>query len=138
MASNPQATDIAMDAADLYREDIFTDNRVGTLRRLTPVDAEGETDPSRSVRFVGSTQILTPAGALPLNFEIEADNLADAAKAFGPAAEKALEKTMDELREMQREAASSIVVPKGGIGGGMDPSGGMGGMGGGGGRIQMP
>ena len=135
MASTPQAPDITMDAGDLYREDIFTDNRVGTLRRLTPVDADGETDTARSVRFVGSTQILTPAGALPLNFEIEADNLADAAKAFGPAAEKALEKTMEELREMQREAASSIVVPKGGI----DPGGNMGGMGGsGGGRIQRP
>jgi hypothetical protein len=45
---------------------------------------------------------------------------------------------MDELKEMQRQQASSIVVPKAGV----DPTGGMGGgpggLGGGGGRIQMP
>ena len=39
---------------------------------------------------------------------------------------------MDELREMQRQQASSIVIPKGG----MDPMGGMGNIGGG--KIQMP
>ena len=39
---------------------------------------------------------------------------------------------MDELRELQREAASQIVVPKGGD----MPPGGIGGAGGGG--IQLP
>ena len=137
MANTP---DISMNADDLYREDVYTDNRVGTIRQLTPVNDAGETDSARQQRFVGSTQIMTPAGALPLNFEIEAGSLADAVQGFGPAAEQALERTMEELKEMQREAASSIVVP----GSGGDPSGGMGGMGGpggpgmGGGKIQMP
>jgi len=126
---------IRMDVANLYREDTFTDNTVGTLRRLTPVTADGEVDPARPVQFVGTTQVLTTAGPLPLSFEIEAQSLTEAAEAFGDAAHKAFERTMDELREMQRQQASSIVVPKSG----MDPTGGMGGMGGmGGGRIQMP
>ena len=47
---------------------------------------------------------------------------------FGAAAREAVEQTMEELRELQREAASQIVVPKGG---GMPP-GGLGGAGGGG------
>ena len=41
---------------------------------------------------------------------------------------------MEELRELQRQAASQIVVPKGG----MDPTGMAGGGLPGGGKIQMP
>lgn len=122
--------EIKMDVNNLYREETFTDNAVGTLRRMTPVTAEGETDAGRPVQFIGSTQILTTAGPLPLSFEIEATTLTEAAAAFGDAAKDAFEKTMEELKEMQRQQASSIVVPKGG----MDPMGG--GMGGG--KIQMP
>jgi hypothetical protein len=112
---------------------VFTDNAVGMLRRLTPVTVEGDPDSSRAVQFVGSTQVLTSAGPMPLSFEIEAGSLTQAADAFGDAAKQAFEKTMDELRELQRQQASSIVVPKGG----MDPAGGMGG-GMGGGKIHLP
>ena len=128
--NNPNTSnEIKMDAASLYREEVFTDNAVGTLRRLTPVTASGDPDPARSEQFVGSTQVLTSAGPLPLSFEIQAESLADAAIAFGDAAKVAFEKTMEELKEMQRQQASSIVVP----GSGMDPMGG----GRGGGNIQM-
>lgn len=132
--SKPETTnEIRMDTSNLYREEVFTDNSVGMLRRLTPVTVEGEHDASRAVQFVGSTQVLTSAGPLPLSFEIHAGSLTEAAAAFGDAAKEAFERTMDELRELQRQQASSIVVPKGG----MDPSGGMGG-GMGGGKIQLP
>ena len=138
---NPQDNTpaIRMDTANLYREETFTDNAVGTLRRLTPVTAGGETDPGRPVQFIGTTQVLTNAGPLPLSFEIEAQTLTEAADAFGEAARKAFEHTMEELREMQRQQASSIVVPKGGVGpgGGMGP-GGLPGGGVGGGNIQLP
>jgi hypothetical protein len=129
------SNEIHMDADNLYREDVFTDNAVGTLRRMVPVDANGELDPSREVQYIGSTQVLTNAGPLPLSFEIEAGSLAEAAAAFGDAAKDAFEKTMHELRELQRQQASSIVVPQGGMGG--MPGGGMGG-GMGGGKIQLP
>jgi len=130
--SQANQPEIRMDVANLYREETFTDNTVGTLRRLTPVTADGETDPSRPLQFVGTTQVLTTAGPLPLSFEIEAQTLTEAAEAFGEAARQAFERTMEELREMQRQQASSIVIPKGG----MDPMGGMGNLGGG--KIQMP
>ena len=130
--SNPNTSnEIKMDAENLYREEMFTDNAVGTLRRLTPVTATGEIDPSRNDQYVGSTQVLTSAGPMPLSFEVPAESLADAAAAFGDAAKAAIERTMEELKEMQRQQASSIVVPGAG---GMDPMGG--GMGGG--KIQMP
>jgi len=138
MNSPEPSNEIKMDVNNLYREETFTDNAVGTLRRMTPVTAEGESDPCRPVQFIGSTQVLTTAGPLPLSFEIEATTLIEAAAGFGDAAKEAFEKTMEELKEMQRQQASSIVVPKGGV----DPTGG--GMGGGmgsgmgGGNIQMP
>ena len=128
--NNPDTSnEIKMDASALYREEVFTDNAVGTLRRLTPVTPGGDPDSTRSQQFIGSTQVLTNAGPLPLSFEIEAESLAAAAEGFGDAAREAFEKTMAELKEMQRQQASSIVVP--GAGGG--PMGG--GMGGG--NIQM-
>jgi hypothetical protein len=120
--NNPNTgNEIRMDASNLFLEEVFTDNTVGTLRRLTPVTPTGEPDPSRSGQFIGSTQVMTTAGPLPLSFEIEAGTLAEAAEAFGPAARDAFEKTMEELREMQRQQASSIVVPGAGGGGGMAP-----------------
>jgi hypothetical protein len=128
-----QEQDIRMDADNLCREDVFTDNRVGTVRRLTPVTANGEVDPDRPVQYIGSTQIMTPAGALPLSFELPNESLEAAVAGFGDAAREAVDKTMEELRELQRQAASQIVVPKGG----MDP-GSMGGGGVPGGGIQLP
>lgn len=124
------STDIGMDAANLFAEETFTDSKVGTIRRMSPVTPAGEPDATRSIQYLGSAQVMTPAGALPLSFEIPAESLVDAVAGFGDAAKLAVERTMEELREMQRQQASSIVVP----GSGMGSQGG--GMGGGG--IQMP
>jgi hypothetical protein len=118
--------EIAMDTASLYREETFTDRRVGTLQRLTPVTASGADDSTRPVLYVGQTQVLTPAGALPLSFEVQAASLADAVAQFGDLAKQALARTMKRLEELRREQASSIIVP------GTAPPGGIGGPGGGG------
>ena len=121
--NNPnRESEIRMEVSNLFREEVFTDNTVGTLRHLTPVTATGEPDPTRPGQFIGSTQVMTSAGPMPLSFEIEAETLGDAAEAFGAAAREAFEKTMEELREMQRQQASSIVVPGAGTGGGMGNS----------------
>ncbi len=109
--SQMENTEINMDATALSREEVFTDSRVGTIRKMTPVTIEGETDSSRPVQFIGSTQIMTPGGALPLSFEIETETLEGAVAGFGDAARVAVERTMEELKEMQRQQASSIVVP---------------------------
>ena len=121
MADNPVDGEIRMSAADLYREDTYTDRQVGTLQILTPVKSDGSTDFSRQRVFVGQTQILTPAGALPVSFEIDARSLEEAIGKFGDSAKDALAGTMQRLEEMRREAASSIIVP------GSDPLGAPGG-----------
>jgi hypothetical protein len=130
-----RGADPQMSADQLYLEEVFTDRRVGTIQRLSPVDGNGKPDPQRPVLYVGQTQILTAAGALPLSFEIPASSLQDAAQKFGDQAKVALQETMERLEEMRREAASSIIVPEAGAAAQL--GGGMGGMPGGG-KIRMP
>ena len=130
MATKPETTnEIKVDPKSLFLEEIFTDRRVGTIRRLTPVTKDGTRDQARAVLYVGETQVLTPAGALPIGFEIGAGSLEEAAEKFGSLAKEAIERTVKELQEMRRQAASSIVVPQGPL----PPMPGAGG-----GKIQMP
>ena len=137
MAAESYEEELEMSAEALYREEVFTDRRMGSILRLTPVDGQGADDPGREVVYVGQTQVMTPAGALPISFEISAENLADAARQFGTEAAKAVEDTVARLKEMQREAASSIVMP-GSEGGGGGMGGGFGGGGApGGGNIRL-
>lgn len=133
MATKPETTnDIRVDPKQLYLEEVFTDRRVGTIRRLTPVNKDGDRDQARAVLYIGETQVLTPAGALPIGFEIGAGSLEEAAEKFGGLAKEAIERTVKELQELRRQAASSIVVPQGGMGG-IGPGGVPGG-----GKIQLP
>lgn len=120
--------ELKMDPANLYREEIFTDRKIGTIRVMTPVNKDSTTDSARPVLYVGETQLMTPVGALPLAFEIEADSLGTAAEKFAEFAAVAVEKAVRELQEMRRQQSSSIVIPEG-----IPP-----GLGGPGGRIKMP
>jgi hypothetical protein len=123
-----------MDADNLYREEIVTDRKVGTLRMMTPIKNDGTADTARPTLFIGEAQIMTQAGPLPINFEIDGANLAEAVANFGDAAKEGVERTVRELQELRRQQQSSIVVPGAGGMGGM---GGMGGLGGGG-KLQLP
>ncbi len=129
MAAQNDLPEIQLDSQGLYREDVFTDRRAGSIRRLTPVTTEGAVDTGRPVLFSGQTQLLTPAGVLPLAFEIDAQTLPEALQKFSDGVKVALEQAIDEAREMRREAASRIVVPD--VGAGPGPSGG-------GGKIKFP
>jgi hypothetical protein len=126
---NPM-TEAKMDPKALYCEEVFTDRKMGTIRRLTPVKGDGAPDTARETTYVGETQVLTSVGALPISFDIDAKDLEEAATKFGPLAKQAIDRTMRELQDMRRQAASSIVVPQGGLPG----------LGGapGGGKIQLP
>ena len=126
------------DAGNLYREDTYTDLRAGTIRKLTPVTADGADDPSRTPVFTAVAQIMTPGGVLPLSGEIAgAKTLREAVEAFPEAIQAALADLRQEMEAIQRERASQIVVPGrdvppvggglGGLGGGA-PGGGNGGL----------
>lgn len=111
MASEQGGEDLRMDPTDLYREDVVTDRRVGTIRVLAPVRTDGSPDTARTTLYLGEAQMLTPAGVLPLTFPIEARTLAEAVEKFGAEAKLAVERAVDELQQLRREAASSIIVP---------------------------
>lgn len=131
VADDPQLPEIKLDPKDLYREDSFTDRRAGMLRRLVPVDSKGQDDSSRKAIFEGHASLMTQGGALPLRFEIDARTLDEALEKYPAAAREALVETVEELKRLQREAESSILVPgRGGPGGGMPGAPG-------GGRIKL-
>ena len=104
-------SELEMDADQLYREEVITDLRIGTIRCLIPVTVDGGRDEAREVRYSGQTQVMTPAGPMPISFDLDASNLAQAVQGFAAAAETALEETARELEEYRRKAASGIVVP---------------------------
>ena len=124
-----KSLNLTMDAAGVYREEVYTDRKVGTIRNLTPVKSDGSPDPGRKPVYVGEAQILTPMGAIPVTFEIDAATLDAAVTQYPAAAKQAVERTVKEIQELRRQAASSIVIPQGGL-----PPGGLGG----GGKIQLP
>jgi hypothetical protein len=133
MATERGTAELRMDPASLYREETFTDRRLGMIRVLTPVTKDGATDTARKVVFLGEAQLLTQVGALPLTFEIDAGSLGEATERFADAAKVAVERAVKELQEMRREADSPIIIPDR-----LPP--GLGGPGGprGSGNIQLP
>jgi len=125
--SSMNPADLKMDAASLYREEVYTDRKIGTIRVMTPVTALGGPDSTRPVVYIGETQLLTSGGLLPLAFQIEAATLAEAVEKFAAGASEAVERTRREIERLHREASSSIITPDR-IPGGFDPMGGPGGM----------
>src|SRR3954463_691434 len=126
MATKPETTnDIKIDPNSLFLEEIFTDRRVGTIRRLTPVKEDGQPDTAKTALYVGETQVLTPAGALPIGFEIPAGSLKEAPEKSARLAGEAMERTVGKRQELRRQQASQIVVPQGPL----PPLGGAGGGG---------
>ncbi len=133
MASDPNRIgEMTMDPTSLYREEIYTDRKVGTLRVLQPVKSDGSADTLRATVYQGEAQLMTNMGPLPISFDIEAKNLADAIAGYPEATKAGIERAMREIQEMRRQASSSIVLP---------PAGATLGPGGtlpGGGKIQIP
>jgi len=129
--ADTKLTDAAMDAQSLYREEIFTDRKVGTLRVLAPVTPDGAPDRSRPTLYQGEAQLMTNMGPLPISFDIEAQSLSEAVANYAEATREGVERAMRELQEMRRQASSSIVIPPTGA---LPPGGPLGG----GGKIQMP
>jgi len=112
--SSPTSTPlegIEVDSNNLYLEEVFTDLKVATLRRLSPVKADGSPDGTRPILFHAQTQLMSQMGPLPVNCEIEASNLEEAMQKYPQAIAEAIERMVEEAKEMQRQEASRIIVP---------------------------
>ena len=104
-------TEVKVDTDNLYREEVFTDLRIATLRRLSPVRADGSPDPSRPALYSAQTTLMSQAGPLPVEAPIEAASLEEAAAKFPAAIQEAVDRLLEEAREIRRREASRIVVP---------------------------
>ena len=104
-------SEIKLDEKNLYKEEVFTDLRVGSLKQLTPVTKEGERDLARPIVFIGETQLMSQVGPLPVQTRIEAENLQAAIERFPAAIQTAVEAMIDEVKDIQRKEMSRIVVP---------------------------
>jgi hypothetical protein len=109
---NMQAlAEIKFDGDQLYREEVYTDLRVGSIKQLIPVTRDGSRDLSRAVVFLGEAQLMSQMGPLPVQAKIEAENLEAAIERFPQAIQVAVEAMIDEVKELQRREMSRIVVP---------------------------
>lgn len=103
--------DFTVDTSNLYKEEGFTDLKVASIRRLSPVDADGNADTSRAAIYVGSTQLMTPQGPLPIQGALPANNFKEALEVFPAAMRKATEQIIEEAKKMQEQESSRIIVP---------------------------
>ena len=104
-------SELKLETTNLYREEVFTDLRVGSIKQLTPVTTDGSRDLGRPLMFVGETQLMSQMGPLPVQTRIEADNLKSAIDRFPAAIQVAVEAMIEEVKELQRKEMSRIVVP---------------------------
>jgi len=107
--------DFELDAQNLYREESYTDLKAGAIRRLMPVLADGSPDGSRTEIFVGTTQLLTPEGPLPVQARLMANSFQEALAAYPAAMRQATLDMIAQLEEMQKKYQdkddSRIIVP---------------------------
>lgn len=109
---NQNLTDqLKVDSQNLYKEENFSDLQMANIKRLIPVTPEGSVDQTRPIIFIGHTQLMTQAGVLPVQCPIEANSLKEAMEKFPQAINEAVEKMIEEAKELQRQQASRIVVP---------------------------
>jgi len=107
--------DFNLDAHNLYREESYTDLKAGAVRRLVPVNTDGAVDKARTEIFVGTTQLLTPEGPLPVQARLMVNNLQEALAVFPEAMRQATREMISQLEEMQKKYQekedSRIIVP---------------------------
>ena len=100
-----------LDRSNLYVEESFTDLKVGTIKRLSPVKADGSEDKTRRTIFVGHTSVMTPNGPLPIQNVIEAKELSQAIKKFPEALQAAMDRLIEEVKKYQEQQESQIQTP---------------------------
>ena len=107
----PEQLEIQVDRGNLFREETFTDLKVASIRRLTPVLPDGAPDPGREPAFFGESQLLSPAGPIPVQCPIEAATLEEAINRFPQALSRAVEEMLAAAEELRRREMTRIVIP---------------------------
>ena len=58
MSDQPTVGEIRVDKSNLYREETYSDLKVASIRRLTPVHEDGSEDSERDTLFIGETTLI--------------------------------------------------------------------------------
>jgi hypothetical protein len=105
------SADFHVDRSNLYREEAFTDMKIGSVRRLTPVKPDGSEDKTRKTIFIGQTNIMTPQGPVPIQGLIQAKDLQQAVKKFPEAMEAAMERLIEQAQRHQQQEQARVQKP---------------------------
>lgn len=114
MASDDLAVEGKVDTNNLYRQETYTDMGFGSIQCLVPVTVDGNEDTGRARVYMGTAQIMTPHGPIPVQCEINAKDLRGACEAFPEAVQKSVQELVQQAREYERERQGGIVIPRGG------------------------
>jgi hypothetical protein len=112
-----QSAELKIDRSNLFKEETFTDLKVGMIKRMTPVKSDGSVDKTRKPVFVGQTSLMTPNGPLPIQAVIQAKELQQAIKKFPEAMQASMERLAEEAKKYQEQQGqiekpdSRIIVP---------------------------
>lgn len=106
-----QELDVKVDRSNIYREETFTDLKVAWIRRLTPVNPDGSDDRIRKVAFLGESQLMSPAGPIPVQCPIEAATLEEAIEKFPEALSRSVEEMLAAAEELRRQEMTRILTP---------------------------
>ena len=113
-----QNIEFNIDKDNLYREESFTDLKVGSIRRLVPAKPDGTDDPGRTPIFIGNTQLMTPDGPMPIQSKLSANTIEEAMEVFPEAMKQALGELVERIQKMQQQQPqgqqnddSRIIVP---------------------------
>ena len=103
--------EITLDREGLYREETYTDLKAGSIQVLTPVKEDGSVDEARTSLFMGEAHLMSPSGPLPVRCEIDAKTLTEALDKFPEAVNIAVDRMIEQARELQRQEAGRIITP---------------------------
>lgn len=95
--------DFTVDKNNLYREESITDLKIATIKILHPIKADGSDDETRTKRYFGETQMVSPEGPIPVRAILPATTNEEAFDVFPDSMEKALASLVERVKNMQKD-----------------------------------
>ncbi|MBN2062617.1 MAG: cytoplasmic protein [Deltaproteobacteria bacterium] len=95
--------DFSFDKKNLYKEEAFSDRKVGVIRKLTPVNMDGTEDKTRKTDFFGHIQIMSPEGPVPIQAPLKAKSLEEAVDLFPEAMQRTFHQMVEQETKRQQK-----------------------------------
>ncbi|MCP4022315.1 MAG: cytoplasmic protein [Desulfobacteraceae bacterium] len=92
-----------VDKAHLYREETITDLKLASIKKLTPILADGSEDNTRETIFLGASQLTTPQGVIPIQSRLKAKSLDQAMDIFPAAMEIKVQQVLKHFQQLKEQ-----------------------------------